>query len=625
MISLSHSRRATVAHYHSSFPPIQPLPPLPPPHSPSDVNLVNAGGAILVRSDRTDINTLADLQGKRIAATDANDLFSYQAQVNMFRRADLEIQLMAEQLVYTRARSEVLWLLEKGDVDVGFVKAGYLEDSVEENLFDPNVFRSLEPITNHIISGSKLFPYQVSTLLYPDAPIVMHSSVNYNVQALVTSALLDINSTSSMARDGRYAGWRPAANYGEVLNALQTAGLYDAVTEKCIQSVDLRDSIVCPAQYKAKSEADLVSSCRAAGILCPAPSTSDLDYDCVCTACEPACGEDEIETGPGTCECEGGFTRVGGRCLPIYAFAIMIVVPAIIGLFFMVRFLLKWQQRRSDQIWYIKPHELEFDDPAVCLGSGSFGVVIQAEYRGSVVALKSVLQRGENLETALSKITTTRARFGGLIKQQQRQSGTITKGKSTTRGLIASGFDYMEDNRERGLCKLKRALAQANSAVQLKRHAKSQANGSVAEDVLTSRALVPGSVVPGSRHTGNARSGPARTLSTMFKSKSQREREQFIQEMRLLSKLRHPCVATVIGAVLEPNCPPILVMEHMDLGSLHSILHSPDMEVDDETMRMMMLDIVHGCRFLHAFDPPVVHGDLKSMVGGREGEEGARG
>ena len=85
--------------------------------------------------------------------------------------------------------------------------------------------------------------------------------------------------------------------------------------------------------------------------------------------------------------------------------------------------------------------------------------------------------------------------------------------------------------------------------------------------------------------------------------------------MRLLSKLRHPCVTTVIGAVLEPNCPPILVMEHMDLGSLHSLLHNPSMEVDDETNRMMMLDIVHGCRFLHAFDPPVIHGDLKAMVG----------
>jgi len=27
-----------------------------------------------------------------------------------------------------------------------------------------------------------------------------------------------------------------------------------------------------------------------------------------------------------------------------------------------------------------------------------------------------------------------------------------------------------------------------------------------------------------------------------------------------------------------------------------------------------ILDIVQGCRFLHAADPPVVHGDLKSMV-----------
>ncbi len=28
---------------------------------------------------------------------------------------------------------------------------------------------------------------------------------------------------------------------------------------------------------------------------------------------------------------------------------------------------------------------------------------------------------------------------------------------------------------------------------------------------------------------------------------------------------------------------------------------------------MQILDIVQGCRFLHAADPPVVHGDLKSM------------
>ena len=116
----------------------------------------------------------------------------------------------------------------------------------------------------------------------------------------------------------------------------------------------------------------------------------------------------------------------------------------------------------------------------------------------------------------------------------------------------------------------------------------------------------------GARKSSQSTAG-ARTLTNFWKTRERREREEFTKEMRLLSKLRHPCVATVVGAVLQPDCPPVLVMEHMDLGSLHSLLHNKTMAVDEETVRMMMLDVVSGCRFLHASSPPVVHGDLKAM------------
>ncbi|CAB9496911.1 Ephrin type-B receptor 3 (Fragment) [Seminavis robusta] len=88
-------------------------------------------------------------------------------------------------------------------------------------------------------------------------------------------------------------------------------------------------------------------------------------------------------------------------------------------------------------------------------------------------------------------------------------------------------------------------------------------------------------------------------------------RQDFIKEMRHISKLRHPCITTVMGAVICPNEEPMLIMEYMEFGSLHDLLHNQSMILDGEIMLPMLRDITQGCRFLHAADPPVIHGDLK--------------
>ena len=43
-------------------------------------------------------------------------------------------------------------------------------------------------------------------------------------------------------------------------------------------------------------------------------------------------------------------------------------------------------------------------------------------------------------------------------------------------------------------------------------------------------------------------------------------KEGFIEEMRQLSKLRHPCITTVMGAVISTREDPLLIMEYMDHG-----------------------------------------------------------
>ena len=55
----------------------------------------------------------------------------------------------------------------------------------------------------------------------------------------------------------------------------------------------------------------------------------------------------------------------------------------------------------------------------------------------------------------------------------------------------------------------------------------------------------------------------------------------------------------------------MLIMEFMEYGSLYDILHNETMPIDSELLLPILRDISQGMRFLHAAEPPVIHGDLK--------------
>ena len=56
----------------------------------------------------------------------------------------------------------------------------------------------------------------------------------------------------------------------------------------------------------------------------------------------------------------------------------------------------------------------------------------------------------------------------------------------------------------------------------------------------------------------------------------------------------------------------MIVLEYMEHGSLYDILHNETMPIDGELLLPILRDIAQGVRFLHASEPQVIHGDLKS-------------
>ena len=90
-------------------------------------------------------------------------------------------------------------------------------------------------------------------------------------------------------------------------------------------------------------------------------------------------------------------------------------------------------------------------------------------------------------------------------------------------------------------------------------------------------------------------------------------KSDFITEMRHLSKLRHPCITTVMGAVIWKREEPMLIMEYMDHGSLYDLLHTETMVLEGELVLPILRDVAQGVRCLHAATPKVIHGDLKAQ------------
>lgn len=89
--------------------------------------------------------------------------------------------------------------------------------------------------------------------------------------------------------------------------------------------------------------------------------------------------------------------------------------------------------------------------------------------------------------------------------------------------------------------------------------------------------------------------------------------QEFVREVALMKRMRHPNVVLFMGAVTKRPYFSI-VTEYLPRGSLFRIIHRAGMkEMLDEKRRIRMaLDVARGMNYLHRLSPPIVHRDLKS-------------
>ncbi|XP_058069386.1 serine/threonine-protein kinase CTR1-like isoform X2 [Magnolia sinica] len=89
--------------------------------------------------------------------------------------------------------------------------------------------------------------------------------------------------------------------------------------------------------------------------------------------------------------------------------------------------------------------------------------------------------------------------------------------------------------------------------------------------------------------------------------------KDFLREVAIMKRVRHPNVVLFMGAVTKPPHLSI-VTEYLPRGSLYRLIHRAAAgDILDKRRRLRMaLDVAKGINYLHCLSPPIVHWDLKS-------------
>ena len=167
------------------------------------------GGVIVRRAERSDLRTLADLKGRRIAIAGKHFLGTYMAPAVELQRAGVDISTLTW-VETTQPVDQVITSVLAGKADAGFVRTGVLEDLVTEGKLNPTELSIINPLQH---PG---YAFVSSTRLYPEWPFLSVAHVDGEVSRRVSAALFSLQPKHPAALAAGIYGFTIPADYAAV-------------------------------------------------------------------------------------------------------------------------------------------------------------------------------------------------------------------------------------------------------------------------------------------------------------------------------------------------------------------------------------------------------------------------
>ncbi|MCD2450963.1 PhnD/SsuA/transferrin family substrate-binding protein [Methylicorpusculum oleiharenae] len=176
-------------------------------NSYDDKGLAAFGGVIFSLKTRNDIQRLADIRGKNVAAVGQESLGGYHLQIHELQKAGLKAGKNYKIQTTGTPHDKVVEAVLSGKADAGFVRTGVLESLAQQGKLDIN--------TISIINNQDLpdFPLFISTRLFPEWPFASLPQIDEKLARRVTAALFMLSDHSDVSRSIGIQGFTVPADY----------------------------------------------------------------------------------------------------------------------------------------------------------------------------------------------------------------------------------------------------------------------------------------------------------------------------------------------------------------------------------------------------------------------------
>ncbi|MBI5109228.1 MAG: EAL domain-containing protein [Rhodocyclales bacterium] len=168
------------------------------------------GGTAIARADRADMNSYADLRGKRLAVPDTEGFGGWQVHLREARAASINLDSDLAEVLELQAQDKVVASVIAGRVDAGFVRSDLIESMAAAGKLDS---AQIKVLGERNTAG---FPYRHSTRLYPHWPFAKLDHVPDDLTRGLLIALLSLPADHPAARAAGIYGWTLPQNYQTV-------------------------------------------------------------------------------------------------------------------------------------------------------------------------------------------------------------------------------------------------------------------------------------------------------------------------------------------------------------------------------------------------------------------------